>query len=450
MSLSQDERAKVFISYSRKDGEWLERVQVHLKDLVRRGLVDVWDDTKLQTGAEWRDEINNALDSARAAILLISADFIASDFIANNELPPLLEKAKENGVVILPLILSPSRFGKIESLSRFMTVNPPSYPLIELSKGEQERYLVKLSEDVLRAIEEAPEPPKADGTQRPRIFNVPFTKNRFFTGRDDILTDLHSNFKDERVQALSGMPGVGKTQTALEYAYRNRLDYQLVYWCKAHSRETLLADLASIANLLDLPQKENEDQSVAVVAVKRWLENNDRWLLILDNADDIPMASEFFPSSETGHILLTTRASHTGSNVKRRDVVTMEPEEGALFLLQRIGRLEKDEAIESAPEGLRKQAQVLSEAVGGLPLALDQAAAFIDENRISPEKYLALYRDEQSLLARRGDESADHPPVSSTFSLAFKKLEETSQTAADLLRVCAFLEADAIPEEIFS
>src|SRR5262249_13334122 len=129
MPLPEEGRAKVFISYSHKDRRWLERLQVHLKDLERRGLVEVWDDTKLRTGTQWRDEISKALDSARAAILLVSADFIASDFIANDELPPLLARAEENGVVILPLILSPSRFEKIGSLSQFMTVNPPSEPL---------------------------------------------------------------------------------------------------------------------------------------------------------------------------------------------------------------------------------------------------------------------------------------------------------------------------------
>lgn len=153
MPSPQDERAKVFVSYSHKNRRWLERLQVHLKPLTRDGSVELWDDTKLQTGTQWRDEINKALDSARAAILLISADFLASDFIANNELPPLLARAEENGVVILPLILSPSRFEKIESLSRFMTVNPPSKPLNKLKKAEQEEYLVKVSEDVLRVIE---------------------------------------------------------------------------------------------------------------------------------------------------------------------------------------------------------------------------------------------------------------------------------------------------------
>ena len=89
------------------------------------------------------------------------------------------------------------------------------------------------------------------------------------------------------------MPGVGKTQTALEYAYRNRSNYQFVFWCLAHSREVLIAEYAVIAKLLNLPQKEFDDQSLVVSAVMRWLENNKNWLLILDNADEILMVREF-------------------------------------------------------------------------------------------------------------------------------------------------------------
>jgi len=152
---SEEGRHKVFISYSHTDSGWLERLQIHLRDLERRGLVELWNDTKIRPGVEWRKEVRNALDSARAAVLLISADFIASDFIAEEELPPLLSAAENDGVTILPLILSPSRFEKIEGLAKFQSVNPPSKPLIDLSKGEQERYLVKLTMAVLYALEPA-------------------------------------------------------------------------------------------------------------------------------------------------------------------------------------------------------------------------------------------------------------------------------------------------------
>lgn len=154
MPISRDRRNKVFVSYSHKDIEWLKRLQIHLKDLERHGFIELWDDTKICTGAQWRKEISDALSTASVAILLISADFIASDFIAKNELPPLLAAAQSEGVAILPLIISPSRFEQIESLARFQSVNPASKPLIGLSKVEQEQYLVKLSDDVLHIIKE--------------------------------------------------------------------------------------------------------------------------------------------------------------------------------------------------------------------------------------------------------------------------------------------------------
>src|SRR5215813_4630980 len=155
MPTSAEERKKVFVSYSHRDREWLERLQVHLRPLERRGLVELWDDTKIRPGDEWRKGIGAALDSAKVAVLLISADFLASDFIVENELPPLLAAAEKDGVLILPLILKPSLFNETESLSKFQAVNPSSKPLINLPPGEQEEYLVRLSKAVLNAMEES-------------------------------------------------------------------------------------------------------------------------------------------------------------------------------------------------------------------------------------------------------------------------------------------------------
>jgi TIR domain len=145
MPTSAEERKKVFVSYSHRDHEWLKRLQVHLRPLERRGLVEIWDDTKIRPGDEWRKEISVALDSAKVAILLISADFLASDFIAEDELPPLLAAAEKDGLLILPLILKASLFEETESLSKFQSVNPPSEPLINLLPGKQEECFVKLS-----------------------------------------------------------------------------------------------------------------------------------------------------------------------------------------------------------------------------------------------------------------------------------------------------------------
>jgi hypothetical protein len=139
---------KVFISYSHRDVRWLERLRVHLKPLVRDDEIDVWDDTKIRPGSEWRDEIREAINSARVAILLVSADFLASDFIATHELPPLLSAAEQRGTAILPLILSPCRFSNIETIARFQAVNEPSRPLSSMTRRNQEETLVKVSEAI--------------------------------------------------------------------------------------------------------------------------------------------------------------------------------------------------------------------------------------------------------------------------------------------------------------
>ena len=138
-------RTKVFISYSHADKEWLERLKRHLKPLVREGNLDCWDDTHIRPGDDWKQEIQNALDTAQVAVLLISADFFASDFIDETELPPLLDAAKAKGVRILPVILSASRFARNPGLARFQAVNPPSRPLNEMPQAEQEKVLDRLA-----------------------------------------------------------------------------------------------------------------------------------------------------------------------------------------------------------------------------------------------------------------------------------------------------------------
>ena len=149
-------RTKIFISYSHKDTEWLERLQVHLKPLEREGLIERWDDTRIKPGAKWHEEIEKALSSAKVAVLLISADFLASDFIANNELPPLLKAAEAQGVTILSMILSPCRFTRTPKLAQFQTVNRPEQPLTGLTKNEQETVFDQVAQAIEEALAQAP------------------------------------------------------------------------------------------------------------------------------------------------------------------------------------------------------------------------------------------------------------------------------------------------------
>lgn len=159
----------VFVSYSHADAKWLTSMRSHLKLLERHAGIEQWDDTKIKPGTQWREEIQSALERAKVAVLLVSADFLTSDFIVTNELPPLLKAAQEHGTLILMLIVRPCRFEKTE-LARFQAVNPPSKPLSALSSSRREEWYVKLSgliEDALASSAPAPvdlnnRPPKRD------------------------------------------------------------------------------------------------------------------------------------------------------------------------------------------------------------------------------------------------------------------------------------------------
>jgi hypothetical protein len=148
MTSVSPKRTKLFISYSHADKEWLERLKRHLKPSIRNGNLDLWEDTRIRSGDEWREEIRSALESACVAVLLISADFFASDFIVSDELPPLLAAAEKKGVRILPLIIGACRFKRTPELSCFQTVNSPDRSLDGMMRPEWEKVLDSLAETI--------------------------------------------------------------------------------------------------------------------------------------------------------------------------------------------------------------------------------------------------------------------------------------------------------------
>jgi tetratricopeptide (TPR) repeat protein len=287
-------------------------------------------------------------------------------------------------------------------------------------------------------------------------WNVPYNRNLFFTGREEVLIQLRTALISEdqpialcQPQAISGLGGIGKTQTAVEYAYRYHDNYDAVLWARADSADLLISDFLLIAALLYLPQRNEQDQSVVVKAVLRWFDLHERWLLILDNADNLEMTSEFIPKVGKGHVLLTTRANSTGTVAQRIELDTMGLEEGTLFLLRRTKLLKgTSPSLKAVPEAVRSQVRAIVEAVDGLPLALDQAGAYIEETGCSLTDYLKFYKTRRGRLLRmRGRNATGHPePVATTWALSFERVERANPAAAELLRLCAFLHPDEIPE----
>src|SRR5262245_58519303 len=134
-------RNQVFISYSHRDKKWLQRIQTMLKPLEREKLISVWDDTRIKAGQQWREEIEVALASAKVAVLMVRPDFLATDFIAQNELPPLLEAAKTEELTILWIAVRQSLYEKTPIKSYQALNNDPNRPLSSLRTADWEREL---------------------------------------------------------------------------------------------------------------------------------------------------------------------------------------------------------------------------------------------------------------------------------------------------------------------
>lgn len=138
-------RPSIFGSYSHKDRKYVEAVRLHLKPLERDNALEFWDDSKIKAGEKWRDEIQTAIERASAAILFISANFLASDFIHTDEIPSLLTEAKQRGTLILPLIVGHCLFTQHPVLSTFQAFNDPARPLGTLGKNERDKLYVRLA-----------------------------------------------------------------------------------------------------------------------------------------------------------------------------------------------------------------------------------------------------------------------------------------------------------------
>ena len=290
------------------------------------------------------------------------------------------------------------------------------------------------------------------------IWSVPYRRNPFFTGREDILAHLYTVLRSSRTaaltqpQAISGLGGIGKTQIALEYAYRYHNDYQAVFWMNSSTRETLNTDLAALATLLGLPEQYERDQDIVLPVVKHWLATHTQWLLILDNVDKPEMIMDFLPAHVAGDVLFTTRIQALGTIAQGIEVEKMGLDESVKFLLHRTKVLPSSASLDQVSEENKAQAAEVFAALDGLPLALDQAGAYIEETGCGLPQYLNLFATRRKeLLLRRGRYPIEHPDsVAATWSLSFQQVEQECPAAVDLLNLFAFLNPEAIPEEVIT
>jgi tetratricopeptide (TPR) repeat protein len=240
------------------------------------------------------------------------------------------------------------------------------------------------------------------------------------------------------------MGGVGKTQLAVEYIYRHKPDYRVIWWIHSEEPATMAADYAGLADDLDLPEKDSIDQSETVRAVKRWLEHNSSWLLIFDNANDQRdnahdqrTIRDYIPQGGAGHVIITSRNPDWSGVAGLLPVKEFDRADSIKFLCKRTGQDD------------RGAADVLADELGDLPLALEQAGAYIETTGTTLTDYQELFQSRRRELWEDETPPLDYPDsVATTWSIAMEEVSKKSPAAADLLNLCAFLAPDEIPLEM--
>jgi tetratricopeptide (TPR) repeat protein len=279
----------------------------------------------------------------------------------------------------------------------------------------------------------------------PEVWGKVPQRNKNFTGREDLLHQLREGISTDITavvpHALHGLGGVGKTQLAIEYAWKFQSDYEVVWWIPADQPVLVRSSLAGLARHLGLPPATAtgiDDAATAVLDSLRRGDPYNRWLLIFDNADQPEDINDIIPRGP-GHVLITSRNHRWEAVVDTVFVNVFNRAESVAFLNKRVSN-----AI-SGPDAI-----VLAEELGDLPLALEQAGALQAETGMSVEEYLRLLKEQASELLAEKKPSEYPLSMTAAWKLSVSKLVEQLPEAADLLRYCAFFGAEPIPRDIFT
>jgi hypothetical protein len=278
-------------------------------------------------------------------------------------------------------------------------------------------------------------------------------RNLNFTGRGELLESLHTALTAGETtavtKAVTGLGGIGKTQLATEYCYRHAQDYRVIWWLRAEDPAMLASDYAAFAGKLNLPEKSSSDQTQMISAVHAWLEQNSGWLLVFDNAPGPGAIRDYLPRACSGRVIVTSRTARWGGVAETFEVPVLPRDKSIEFLMKRVESALRSGGPRMADGGLQSAAGQLAEDVGDLPLALEQAGAYIEETGTSIAHYrevLALGRKE--VLTWRNKDAQYPESVAKTWQVSFERLEEESKPAAALLKLAAFLAPDDIPLDL--
>jgi Mrp family chromosome partitioning ATPase/tetratricopeptide (TPR) repeat protein len=275
----------------------------------------------------------------------------------------------------------------------------------------------------------------------PPHFQVILTRNPRFSGRGGVIEDIRDRLLSSEPSgarvALIGLPGVGKTQTALEYVYRFAASYDGIWWISASQPGRVRIALAEVATKLSLAGDNVEDQVAAVLEAFRRAVPVRRWLVVLDNADS-PADLEGLVPSGPGHVLVTSRNPQWSNELDTVDVGVFERGESVELLGRRVQHLAAADADQ------------LAGRLGDLPLALEQAGGWLGSTAMAVADYLDLLDRSTAEAMSESAPAAYNQTVASTVGVAYERLAQTSPAATRLIELLAFMAPEVIPYRMIS
>ncbi|MFD4372131.1 FxSxx-COOH system tetratricopeptide repeat protein [Streptomyces sp. NPDC058486] len=290
-----------------------------------------------------------------------------------------------------------------------------------------------------------PVPARPPHSSVPAIWGSVPPNNPNFVGREDLLTQIREQLLTGDTSAvlphtLHGMGGVGKSQIAIEYVYRYAADYDVVWWIPSEQPSMILTALTELAQRMGLNVGDEANRAVPAVreALRRG-EPYDRWLLVFDNAENVDAVRPHFPTGGTGKILITSRNQEWDRVARTLSVDIFTREESKALLRRRARDLTDDDADK------------LAEALGDLPLAIEQAAAWQAVTGMAVPDYLRLIKEKIAELMLELVPSPDYPmSVAAAWDVSLRQLEQRNPAALQLLQVCSFFAPEPISRTLFN
>jgi tetratricopeptide (TPR) repeat protein len=439
------DRCDFFISYTGVDTAWAEWIAWQLKEAGYTVTIQAW---HFRPGMNFIALMRQALDRCRRTVAVVSKAYLDQSTYGSDEWTAAFTHDDSTHSNLLLVLVEPVALPRL--LQPWIHIN--------LANLEPEQAALRLLAGVHPGPVEPTVAPAFPGRvtaragggpqypgRHPEVSNLP-ARNAAFAGRDDLLDQLRQRLQQGRAaavvpaQALHGLGGVGKTQLALEYAHRFQADYDLIWWIVAEAPSAIPAGLAELAARLDLVQNiaQVADQEQLTTVTLEEVRRRERWLLIFDNVPDRQQLTPYLPQGN-GHVLITSRDPVWGGTAQPVKVDTFSRAESVAFMTQRTGTENDTTAGE------------LAEELGDLPLALEQAAAYMEQTGMPLPQYLALFRRRREELLKLGDPAAYHGTVDTTWQLAIEKvtaIKPGGEAGVALLYLCAFLAPDAIPLDL--